>query len=296
MKTNVYEQVTNAIIEQLEQGIIPWQKPWINGKYKGCISHVSGKPYSIINQMLLGGRTGEWLTFQQIQAEGGRVKKGEKASFVVFWTFAERYELEAVCDEHGDEIGTRKVITGHYPVLRSYNVFHVNQCEGIAERFAGQSIEYTNDPIESAEKAVQEYVNREHLKLIIENSSRAFYDPYEDFVSVPSIEQYKVVEEYYSTLFHELTHSTGHKKRLNRAEINTFAFFGDDNYSREELTAEMGSAFILHTLGIECESAFKNSAAYIQGWLKALHNDKKMIIAAAAKAEAASEYILNGTK
>lgn len=296
MKTNIYDQITNKIIEQLEQGIIPWQKPWMAGSYKGCISHTNGKPYSMLNQMLLDGRTGEWLTYNQIQAEGGKVKKGEKASLVVFWSFVNKIENEAICDENGNEIGIRQTITDSYPVLKGYNVFHIEQCEGIKPRFNNTPIRYEHTPIEEADKVAMEYVAREGIKLEIDDTDRACYNPITDRVRVPKMAQYKDREEYYSTLFHELTHSTGHEKRLNRPEMQGLAMFGDSEYSKEELTAEMGAAFLCHQLQIDGEKAFRNSAAYIQGWLKKLHDDRKMIVSAAAKAERAVEYIMTGNK
>ena len=296
MKTNVYEQITAKVIEQLENGIVPWQRPWINGSYAGCISHTSGKPYSTLNQMLLGWRSGEWLTWGQIQTEGGRVKNGEKASFVVFWTFIERYELEQVKDEQGNVTGTRKVVTGHYPVLKSYNVFHIGQCEGIEPKFTNTPIRYEHTSIEEADRIAREYVEREGIELNIEDTNNACYSPFFDRVQVPQMEQYQNIEEYYSTLFHELTHSTGHAKRLAREEVTGLVVFGDKDYSREELVAELGAAFMCSTLGIDSDKAFKNSAAYIGGWLKRLANDKKMIVSAAAKAERAVEFILTGNK
>lgn len=292
-KTDIYAQVTNAIIAELENGIIPWQKPWQNGTVAGCISHTSGKPYSLLNQMLLGWRTGEWLTYGQIQAEGGRVKRGEKSSMVVFWSFVEKRELEAVCDENGDEIGTHPVVVDKYPILKSYAVFHIDQCEGIKPKYNNTAVTFEHDACEVADQIVADYVNREGLKLEIKNTNRACYSPFFDKVEVPEMKQYKIREEYYSTLFHELTHSTGHEKRLNRDTLTKLAAFGSETYSKEELVAEMGAAFLCNAIEISCEKAFKNSAAYIKGWLHALKDDKHLIISAASKAEAAANYIMN---
>lgn len=287
--TNIYDQITNQIIAQMETGIIPWQKPWREGAFMGCISHTSGRPYSLLNQWLLGGKAGEWLTFKQIQAEGGRVKKGEKASVVVFYKYLDKVEKKE--DEDGTIV---EVLTGRFPVLKGYSVFHIDQTEGIAPRYANEPTEYDHEASEEAERVVAEYVQRDGLRLFVEQSDRAYYRPSTDEVHVPRMKQYKVMEEYYSTLFHELTHSTGHEKRLNRKEIAGVAFFGDENYSKEELTAEIGAAFLCQAVGLESAKAFKNSVAYLQGWLKALRNDKKLIVAAAARAEAAAKYILNG--
>ena len=126
-------------------------------------------------------------------------------------------------------------------------------------------------------------------------SDRAYYSPSKDCVIVPMLTQYAIAEEYYSTTFHELTHSTLHETRLNRKSEQKLAAFGSEDYSREELVAEMGSAMLCATAKIDSEKAFKNSVAYIQSWLKALKNDKKMIVWAAARAEKAAKYIL-GTK
>lgn len=297
MKTNnLYSQITNEIVKQLEAGIVPWQKPWQNGTFMGCVSHTSGKPYSLLNQWLLNYRSGEYLTYKQIQAEGGRVKAGEKANIVVFWHFVEKTELEAVCDENGDEIDTREVITNRYPVLKSYHVFHIDQCEDIKPKFNNEAKKSEHEPIEVADEIVKEYVEREGLKLEIKNTNRAFYTPLLDRVEVPELAQYEVKEEFYSTLFHELTHSTGHAKRLNRDTLTKLAAFGDETYSKEELVAEIGSAFVCQMVGIDCKKAFTNSVAYIQGWLRALKGDNKLVIAAAAKAEQAANYIINGRK
>lgn len=286
--TNIYDQITNEIIKQMESGIIPWQKPWHDGgTFMGCISHTSGKPYSLLNQWLLGGKAGEWLTFKQIQAEGGRVKKGEKASTVVFYKYLDK--VEELEDGNGNLV---EVVTGRFPILKGYSVFHIDQTEGIAPRYANEP-KVDHEANDSAERVVAEYVQREGLKLFVEQSDRAYYRPSTDEVHVPMMKQYNITEEYYSTLFHELTHSTGHAKRLNRKEVAGVAYFGDENYSKEELVAEIGAAFLCKAVGLDSDKAFKNSVAYLRGWLKALRSDRKLIVTAAARAEAAAKYILN---
>lgn len=302
MKTtnDIYQMITDKMISELENGMIPWQKPWQNATNAGCISHTTGKPYSMINQILLGDRAGEWLTYKQVVNEGGKVRKGEKASFVVFWQMVEKVvkseQVEEVSDDESTTISATRETVKHYPVLKSYNVFHIDQCDGIKPRFENKAKTYDHTPIEVADEIVNLYAEREQLKVNICDSNRAFYSPVQDFVQVPKIEQYAVKAEYYSTLFHELTHSTGHAKRLSRPEVTGLHFFGDANYSKEELTAEMGAAFLCNRSGIDCAEAFRNSVAYIQGWLKALHNDRKLVVLAAAKAERAANYILTGEK
>lgn len=259
-----------------------------------AISHSTGKAYSFLNQMLLGFKGGEWLTFSQCKREGGSVKKGEHASTVVFWQTSYLKNM-TVEDADGTE-KTVKILVNSHPILKSFQVFHISQCEGIKPRFETEieTPAENLDPIEAAENVVGLYFNREQCRLYVEESAGAFYRPSDDTVHVPLLSQYAIAEEYYSTLFHEMTHSTGHTSRLDR--LTKTAAFGSQTYSREELVAEMGSAFMLAKLGIDCEKAFTNSVAYLQGWLRALKNDKKMIVVAAGKAEAAVEYILNGKK
>ncbi len=276
-KTNVYQMVTDRIIEELEKGVIPWNKPW-TGVRSGAYNRISKKPYSLINQMLLK-HNGEYATFKQWQQLGGHIRKGEKSEIIVFWKI---YEKETTNDNGEKEI--QKI-----PMLRYYNVFHISQVDGVEPLQ-----EPFNDvkPIESADKVIIDYVAREHIDFQEIKSDKAFYNPSHDKVVVPLKEQYKNINEYYSTTFHELTHSTGHKTRLDRLTDNKVAAFGSETYSKEELIAEIGSTTILNTLGIETNSTFKNSVAYIQSWLQVLKNDNKFIVSAAGKAEKAVNYIL----
>lgn len=279
---DVYEIVTSKIIASLEKGIIPWQKPWsgING---GAHNYVSHKTYSLVNQLILEHQDA-YLTFNQAKALGGKIKKGAKAEIVVFWKMFPS-KTETVKDENGNE--TPKMI----PMLRYYNVFWIGDCEGIKAEDEAKT--FDNDPVEEAEKVISEYLVREpHLKFQNDQpSNEAYYSPASDKVVVPMINQYELKEEYYSTTFHELVHSTGAETRLNR-KSDKVAAFGSEEYSKEELVAEMGAAMLVHTVGIESEKSFNNSAAYIQSWLQALRNDKRMVVSAAGKAQKAVEYIL----
>ena len=283
--------VTDRIIKEMEKGIIPWQKPW-HSTGNRLVSHTTGKPYSWLNQLLLGFKAGEYITFNQCKAEGGSVKAGEKASFVVFWTFPEKTIKEI--DEDGKEV-TRRIQSQH-PILKYYNVFHIDQCQGIKAKHPETlaQVNQHHDPIKEAENIVDIYFARETCTLDIDNNDGACYSPTFDRVSVPQMGQYENVAEYYSTLFHEMTHSTGHKSRLDR--LSKTARFGSQEYSREELVAEIGAAYLMQHAGIENGEAFKNSVGYLQGWMKALKNDPKMIVVAAGKAEAAAEFILTGKK
>lgn len=138
-----------------------------------------------------------------------------------------------------------------------------------------------------------EQISGEQLQIYEKITDKAFYTPTSDYIEVPCKEQYEHIEEFYSTLFHEMVHSTGHFKRLNRLESGASARFGSATYSKEELTAEIGSAMILNRLGIETEKTFKNSTAYVQNWLQVLRNDNKFIISASSKSEKAVKYIFN---
>lgn len=293
-KVDVYDIVTEHIIAEMEKGIIPWQQPWCGGSDE-AISYISRKPYSLLNQMLLG-KPGEYLTYKQATALGGQVKKGAKGKMVVFYTTFNRKQIKEVRNELGEDIVETKTVVVEYghPVLRFYTVFHLDDIEGLESKIE-KDTSHDHDPIEEAERVASEYVEREEgLTLIVKNSNGAYYSPKEDKVVVPELSQYKVKEEYYSTLYHELTHSTGISSRCNR-KIDGVAAFGDMSYAKEELVAEIGSAMTLNRLGIECEKAFKNSVGYLQGWLEALRGDKKMIVIAAGQAQKAVDYIFGRT-
>ena len=278
MKKDIYEMVTDRIIEQLEKGYIPWQKPW-TGVHDGAYNRISNKPYSLLNQMLLS-KTGEYASFKQWTELGGHIRKGEKAEIVTFW------KIQQIEEENEDG---EKIIK-QLPLLRYYNVFHISQVEGVKPK----SIDLNElQPIEEAERIKTEYMQREHIKILEKVTDKAFYSPSLDYIQVPCKEQYQNIEEFYSTLFHEMTHSTGHKNRLDREDVKDCMYFGSENYSKEELCAELGSAFLINKLGIASSKSFNNSTAYIQSWLRVLKNDKKFIISASSRAEKAVKYILN---
>lgn len=285
MATNVYQIITERFIEELKKGIIPWQKPWISVGGGKCISYVTRKPYSILNQMLLGAE-GEYLTFNQVKSLGGSIKKGSKAKMVCF------YKVISKSVEKDD--GTTEVKS--IPYLRYYQVFHIDDTEGIKSKIKAPALKDTN-PIEDAEKVINDYIERDG-KLTFEStlSDRAFYSPALDKVVVPSIRQYNNAEEYYSTAFHELTHSTLKPYRCNRESEGKAVAFGDGVYSREELVAEIGSAMLSANVGLDDSKTFKNSTAYLQNWLTALQNDIYMIVWASSRAEKAAKYILGITE
>ena len=297
MKIDAYQMVTDRICELLEQGIKPWAQPW-NSVISSAWSGNNGKVYSFLNQMLLADPEkkyksieelmadvrGEWITFKQAIDRGGCVRKGETGRKVVFFKMIEKPSGKK--DDDGNEI------MNTIPVLQWYTVFKVDQCDGLKQKYHmedGKLHDFTGD--DKADTVAADYIAREKITYRQEQGDRAFYRPSEDLVVTPLPGQFEKVSEFYSTLYHELTHSTGNEKRLNR--LKNVAGFGSEEYSTEELVAEIGSASICATLGVETDNSIENSAAYIKGWLKALKNDKRMIVTAASRAEKAVRMILN---
>lgn len=280
-KVDVYEMVTNRILEEIEKGICPWNKPW-HGGMEGAISYVTRRPYSLLNQFLLG-KDGEYLTFKQVQDLGGKVKKGAKSQFVVF------FKQYPIVEKKMKDKGEMEEEVHYIPLLYHYNVFHIDDCEGIQSKMEEKAA-CALSPVEEAEKVVNNYYTRESCKLTIKLSDRAYYSPSLDEVVVPQLDQYNSAEEYYSTLFHETTHSTGAKKRLDRKLEE--GYFGNDPYAKEELVAEIGAAFLVNKCGMDSEKAFKNSVAYLQSWGRRFKQDKKLFVSAAGKAEKAVRFIL----
>lgn len=280
MSINVYELVTNRIIEQLENNIVPWEKPW-SGTLDGAFNRVSKKPYSILNQMLLK-YDGEYASFKQWKDLGGHIRKGEKSEIVVFWKM---YPIKEKQDD-----GTEIIKT--IPLLKYINVFHISQVDGVEP--LKQKVTHDIEPIDKAEKILNDYWNRENITIEHVKGDKAFYSPMFDKIQLPLFEQFKQSEEYYSTAFHESVHSTMKTSRCNRQEDRKgkVVSFGSEEYSKEELVAEVGSAQLMNMVGIETTKSFRNSTAYIQSWLKVLRNDNKFIVSASSKAEKAVNYIL----
>ena len=273
-KFDIYGVITDRIIEQLEKGIIPWEKPW-TGIQGGAVSGATGKAYSLLNQMLLG-KPGEYYTYNQVMAKGGHVRKDEKAQIIVFWKQVKTIEQ----DEAGQQI--EKIV----PMLKYFSVFHIDQCVGI-EAQQRQTAEITHP---AADKIIADYCQRESLAIHHQRGDEAYYSPSRDCVVLPLREQFTAIAEYYSTAYHELTHSTGHSRRLNR--LKATAHFGSTEYSKEELVAEIGAAALLNYTGIETKKSLRNNAAYIQSWLAALRNDKRMIVQASGAASKAVDLII----
>ncbi len=273
-KFDIYELVNKTIIELLESGTVPWHKPWNGGDPPANL--ISKKAYRGINVMLLGFKpyaSPYWLTFNQAKKMGGCVKKGEKSTIITFWKFLEVQDRET---------GKDKTI----PMLRYYRVFNVEQCELPEGKILEHVIdEHEVDPIDACEAVCAGYDG----PAIEFKAPAAFYSPKSDTVNMPKRETFDDSEKYYSTLFHELVHSTGHESRLNR--ISGRAAFGSGAYSKEELVAEYGAAYICTLMGIE-NLTIDNSAAYINGWLNKLKGDKKLLVSACGAAQKAVDLMI----
>ena len=276
---SVYEMVTERIINQLEQGVIPWEKPW-TGIRSGAYNRISKKPYSLLNQMLLK-HEGEYATFKQWQDLGGHIRKGEKSEIIVFWKIQPVEEMED---------GTK--VVKQIPLLRYFNVFHISQVDGVEPL----SKDALNDiePIEKAESILHDYWTRENITVEHIAGDRAYYSPTHDLIHLPLFEQFTDANEYYSTAFHESVHSTMKEGRCNRSEDrkSKLAAFGSSEHSKEGLVAEIGSASLMNIMRIETSKSFLISSAYIQHWLSVLKNDVKFIVSASSKAEKAISYIM----
>jgi len=231
---------------------------------------------------MLLGLPGAYATYEQWGRLGGRVRKGEKGHFIVFWKLQEN----KIPDENGEEKIEK------YPVLRYYKVFHHSQIAGISFDIKRDEDILPPDPNDAAEKILWTYVDREHLGYIEDkDSDKAYYSPQKDLVVIPAREYFSSSSKLYGVVYHELCHSTGHRNRLNRSGFE-HAAFGSKDYSFEELVAELGSCYLLESIGISTKDAIENSASYIDGWIKAFQGDEKLIIKAAPAAEKAANYIL----
>lgn len=284
-KKTVYDVVTDRFLAQLKDGIVPWKKPWISvaGERVGGWSHKTGESYSVLNQMMLPAE-GEYITYKQLMQEGGQLKEAAQGYPICFWK-----SFKTTAKDPDTNVEEEKYI----PVLRYYTVYRVEDCEGIAYHYKPDSslLDELTEPerFDNAEATAKTYLDNSGVRLNFSAGYKACYIPLYDEVRMPLRKQFSGSAEYYSTLFHELTHSTGHRGRLNR--LGTGTSKSGHSYSLEELVAEIGAAAILYKLGIETQSSIENSNAYLQSWYAALSNDSRMIVKASARAQKAVRYI-----
>lgn len=271
-------RIAEMVLEALDNGVSPWHKAWKGGMLPQ--SAITGRPYRGINVWLLGMLPYDvprYLTFKQCTELGGKVKKGEHGHMVQFWKPIRKSETDEVTGEER---------TKSFLLNKSYIVFNVSQCEGLPEKYyKGNEIKH-HEPIKEAEAMWAGYADKPNTAFT--DGDRAFYVPSMDVINVPKMGYFDSPAEFYATLFHEGVHSTGHEKRLNR---KSFAKFGSETYSEEELTAELGAQLLCQLCGIT--TTLKNSAAYCEGWAKYIRENRtRAILDAAARAQKAVDYIM----
>lgn len=273
-KPNIHEIVTDRIIQTMEQGIVPWLKPWTN--HGGPTSLTTGKPYRGINNLILemvqiadGHELPLWGTFKQAKALGGSVRKGEQGTPVVLWKPMEKEKDDGK--------------TESYMMMRYFTVFNVAQMDDVTipDKFLIQ-----RDPVPVLDGLNEALHYPGGPEVQHATQDRAYYLPKDDKIVLPTLDQFTSPEAYAATALHEVIHSTGHQDRLGRIEMNQP--FGCEGYAQEELVAEIGSAMLATALNIKVE--WEQTAAYISGWLERLRNDRKLLIQAAQKAQRAVDH------
>lgn len=279
MSKDIYEIITERFIEQLKKGTVPWQKPWT-----GVQNIVSKKPYRGINSLILGGsdfQSPYWLTFKQAHDLGGNIKKGEKATPVIYYKLFEKRDGNGALVLGSNGRPTR------IPFIRWSNAFNLDQSEGIEPPVQSA----VQNPMQSIEKAAR-IVQEAKICPIYHTGFAAVYSPTEDVIRLPAQKTFRSPEAYYQTLFHEMTHSTGHASRLDREGVTLPIKFGSERYSKEELIAELGASFLSNEAGILNQVQFDNSAAYLGSWIEKFQNDPKMIFTASSQAQKSTDFIL----
>jgi antirestriction protein ArdC len=286
---DVYQIVTDRIISIIEQQqALPWRKPWAT--YSGLPKNiVSGKEYRGINTVLLGYQeysSPYWMTYKQAVDKGGNIRKGEKSSLCVFWKL-NQYQTAGTDPESETPVTSEKQFCRNAPILKYYNLFNLEQCDGI-ESPIQEVPTYQFTPIEKAEQIVSGMKDRPEISY---GGNRASYSPAMDKIRMPYEDRFEKSEGFYSVLFHEMGHSTGHRSRLARKEVMEANEFGSESYGAEEMCAEFCSSMLCGVAGISNQTV-ELAASYIDNWLKVIRKDKKMLVVAAARAQAAADHIL----
>jgi len=287
---DVYQLVTNLIIEKLDQGIIPWRKPW--NDYGPAVNYISKKPYRGINQLILNGLHIKpfYLTFKQAAGLSGSIRKGARSIPVTYWNVTYRNKETNRSISHDRVSSYPAELIQKTAFLKYYRVFNVDDVLHVKFDIQTLAPEVDHYSIDRCDKVLSEMMDCPEIR---HKENQAYYHPVNDYINMPPLEHFKTSALFYSILFHELIHATGHHTRLNRFEGNEVSAFNSSTYSKEELTAEIGAAFLNSHTGILNDDTLTDSTAYIQGWLSKLRNDKKFIVEASAKAQKAVDYILN---
>jgi antirestriction protein ArdC len=283
---DIHAVITERFIEKLRTGVVPWQRTW-----QSAANIISGKAYRGINSLTLGSspfKSPFWMTFRQALELGGHVRKGEKSSPVIYYKFLAKQ------DGKGNPVFTSSGRPKLIPFVRWSNVFNLEQTEGVdAPASASAPAPDTAAPtsVERAEALVREA----KLCPIRHEGFAATYSPSEDLIRMPAQNSFRSGEDYFHTLFHEMTHATGHASRLDREGITNPVKFGSERYSKEELIAELGAAFLSNNACILDSVRFDNSAAYLQSWIKKLKDDPTMIVSAASHAQRGFDLVTGHT-
>jgi antirestriction protein ArdC len=283
--SRVYEIVTERILKLMEESkSVPWIKPWKSGPALGSTRNlVTDHAYRGINAVLTSfAPTPYFLTFNQAKEIGAHVKKGSVGTPIVYW---------GRIGNDDDESEKTRLFCKYYTVFNALDV------EGLPEKLKAKLEQFTapiQEETHAKLEAAESIISKTRADIRFDDQARAFYRPHLDYINVPSLGRFNSPEEFYSTVFHELGHWTGHESRLKRPDLMEANYFGSHAYSREELTAELTAAFVCSRLNISTENTERNSAAYLNSWLKALKGDPGMIITASQRAQKAAEYIVNG--
>jgi len=283
MNDKVTKIVNDKIIETLKKGAVPWVMPWRSVAPQNLFSHHRYRGTNSILIAISGYQSPYWATFKQISEHGGKVKKGEHGEIIVFWTF--------IKPKNEPEDSKKRIA-----LLRYYTVFNVvSQTEGLEKYIptAPEKIEPTLDAkLVHAERLVRDYCFTPGPS-IVTGCNKACYAPSLDVINVPAIEDFTSPQAYYGTVFHEMIHSTGQASRCNREEYAN-GRFGNGDYGREELVAEMGACYLCSETGIDPN--IEQSAAYLNSWIKAIEGDPMLVITAGSRAEKAVDFILGAVE
>ena len=279
MRTLIFDRVTKAVLDRLKAGTVPWSKPWEAGGRPRNLA--TGRPYHGINALTLGQdpRSSQWCTYKQAQACGWQVREGAKGVPIL-------YAGERVVDVPPNQRTLDGPNVRTVPVFRVFHVFNAVDIDGVPESRLGVAKASWN-PIEQAEKLISDVRPVPRIQHL---DGQAYYSRTLDLVNMPPKPSFRYAHEYYAVLFHELTHWTGHEARLNRPTLCAATKFGDQNYSHEELVAEMGAGFLAAEAGLP-ELALDRSASYLAGWLRVLKEDSGMLVKAASQAEQAAQFL-----
>lgn len=288
---NLYQEVTDRIISLIEQGTPPWRQSW--STYGLAKNYATGHIYSGINFLLMNSTNYKipyFMTFNQVKERGGQIQKGAKGEMVIYFNVIYKDAFDQMLDEvdakarmlSGQEIKVLKYI-------KYYTVFNLEHIDGISFSFDQAPME-PNEKIKRCEEILWHMPRYPTLNL---GAKQPSYNPAEDCINMPTIDQFHSSEDYYVTLFHELIHSTGHESRLARGGVMSPEKFGSEAYSREELVAEIGASFLCAVAGVDYDHVVKDSASYASSWLSVLREDSKFIFKIASEAQKAADFILN---